>query len=153
MPFHSTSGFNPKPRLIFALSLPLGIAGLEEVVELELDAEISAEEVRQQLAAEAPAGLSILSVRSIGKKEKAQVRLVRYRAPLSDAQGNGLAERIDQLMKSAECWIERTRPHQRRIDLRPYLSNIREMEGGLEIDIFVTPHGTARPEEVLRLLD
>ena len=39
LPFHSTEGFNPKPRLIFALSLGLGIVGSEEVVELELDEE------------------------------------------------------------------------------------------------------------------
>ena len=35
LPFHSTAGFNPKPRLVFALSLALGIVGCEEVVELE----------------------------------------------------------------------------------------------------------------------
>ena len=42
IPFHSTQGFNPKPRLVFALSLALGIIGHEEVVELELDEDDSA---------------------------------------------------------------------------------------------------------------
>ena len=37
LPYHSTEGFNPKPRLIFALSLGLGIIGCQEVAELELD--------------------------------------------------------------------------------------------------------------------
>src|SRR5438552_15734366 len=65
LPFHSTSGFNPKPRLVFALSLPLGVVGCEEVVELELDAELLPEELHQRLAQQAPAGLDILSVRRI----------------------------------------------------------------------------------------
>src|SRR5713226_2035588 len=50
LPFHSTEGFNPKPRLIFAMPLPLGVNGTQEVVELELDAELTPEEVRDGLA-------------------------------------------------------------------------------------------------------
>ena len=65
LPFHSTAGFNPKPRLVFALTLPLGVVGCEEVVELELDAELSLEELRQRLVQQAPPGLEILSVQRI----------------------------------------------------------------------------------------
>jgi shikimate kinase len=36
LPFRSTEGFHPQPRMVFALSLSLGAVGLEEVVELEL---------------------------------------------------------------------------------------------------------------------
>src|SRR5439155_20976241 len=35
LPYRSTAGFNPKPRLVFASALPLGVVGCEEVVELE----------------------------------------------------------------------------------------------------------------------
>ena len=35
LPFRSTEGFHPQPRLIFALSLPLGVSGLAEVLEIE----------------------------------------------------------------------------------------------------------------------
>src|ERR1700722_3525423 len=35
LPFKSTAGFHPGPRVVFALSLPLGVAGLDEVVEIE----------------------------------------------------------------------------------------------------------------------
>src|SRR5258708_18988302 len=37
LPVQHSQGFHPQPRLIFALSLPLGVIGCEEVVELELD--------------------------------------------------------------------------------------------------------------------
>ena len=36
-PVRRTQGFHPHPRLVFALSLPLGVVGHEEVGELELD--------------------------------------------------------------------------------------------------------------------
>jgi radical SAM-linked protein len=50
LPFASTEGFNPHPRLVFALSLALGVVGREEVAELELTEELPPDEVRQRLA-------------------------------------------------------------------------------------------------------
>src|SRR6478752_3633404 len=34
IPFKSTAGFHPGPRLVFALSLPLGVVARDEVLEL-----------------------------------------------------------------------------------------------------------------------
>src|SRR5258708_32889319 len=65
LPFHSTQGFNPKPRLVFALSLALGIVGHQEVADLELTEDLSAEEVHDRLAQQTPAGLEILEARRI----------------------------------------------------------------------------------------
>src|SRR5262252_1618237 len=65
LPFHSSEGFHPKPRFVFALSLPLGIVGCEEVVELELDEPIPPDEVHARLVAHTVPGLEILSVRRL----------------------------------------------------------------------------------------
>src|SRR5947209_19229041 len=62
IPFQSTQGFNPKPRLVFALSLALGIVGHEEVADLELTEDLSAEEVQGRLAPQAPPGPEILAL-------------------------------------------------------------------------------------------
>src|ERR1700724_1844693 len=62
LPFHSTAGFNPKPRLVFAMPLALGISGTREIAELELDQELPAGEIQQRLTEQAPAGLEILAV-------------------------------------------------------------------------------------------
>src|SRR5260370_14464508 len=74
LPFHATEGFNPKPRMAFALSLALGIVGSEEVLEVELDEPLSPEDVKQRLARQAPPGLTILSVQRIDRNVRAQVR-------------------------------------------------------------------------------
>src|SRR5438552_1946294 len=82
LPFHSTEGFHPKPRLVFALSLSLGIVGCEEVAELELNEVLPPEEVHARLVAQAVPGLDILSVRRVASRRAAQVRRVTYRVPL-----------------------------------------------------------------------
>src|SRR5262249_10980397 len=65
LPVRPTSGFHPKPRLVFALSLPLGVVGCDEVAELELDQPVSPAEVHQHLARQAPAGLTIVAVHRV----------------------------------------------------------------------------------------
>jgi radical SAM-linked protein len=152
LPFHSTSGFNPKPRLIFAVPLPLGIVGREEVVELELDRALAPQEVHDRLCSEVPPGLRILSVDRIDGRTTAHVRQVCYRMNVGRVDGPEIERRITNLLASSECWIERNRPETRRLDIRPYLAEIRLQDTALEMDLRVTPGGTARPEEVLQLL-
>jgi radical SAM-linked protein len=152
LPFHSTDGFNPKPRLVFALSLPLGMIGWQEVVELELDAEVPAEEVRARLAQQAPAGLEIFDARRIDPKMTAHVRRVSYRVVLPQERCADLPARMDALLTTASLWIDRSRPRKRRVDLRPYIHDLRLRANALEMDLFVTPDGAARPVEVLELL-
>src|SRR6266849_29258 len=74
LPIRSTSGFHPKPRLVFALSLPLGVVGRDEVAELELNETIAPVEIHARLVRQAPAGLEILSTQRIDAKAGAQVR-------------------------------------------------------------------------------
>jgi radical SAM-linked protein len=151
LPFHSTAGFNPRPRLVFALSLGLGIVGADEVLELELDETLPPEEVHERLRRQCPPGLEIMSVRRIEPKITAQVRRVTYRLPLPAPEPD-LPTRAAELLLRTEVSVERTRPQPRRCDIRPYLCHLRAAPDAIEMDFWVTPTGTARPDEVLALL-
>jgi radical SAM-linked protein len=153
LPFHSTEGFNPKPRVVFASALPLGVVGCEEVVEIEFDAALTPEEVFDRLTRQAPAGLEILSGRRVERRTTAQVRRAGYRVAVPSERRAGLPERIAELFAAAECWVERTRPEPKRLDVRPYLHAVRLEDDGLHIELNVTPTGAARPDEILGLLD
>jgi radical SAM-linked protein len=152
LPYHSTSGFNPKPRLILALSLSLGVIGSNEVAELELDEECVPAEVHRRLAEQAPDGLVILRVDRIEPRKSAHVRRVTYRLPVPATRTTDLPSRIKALLAADEHWIERSRPETRRLNIRPYVSQLRLLPDALEMDLWVTPNGTARPDEVLEPL-
>jgi radical SAM-linked protein len=152
LPFHSTEGFNPKPRLVFAMPLPLGVVGLQEVAELELDEELPPEAIHACLARQAPVGLVILDVYRIDIKATAHVRRACYRVALPAGYDANLSGRVADLLGVGECWVERSRPQPRRLNIKPYLSDVRLLPGAVEVELFVTPTGTARPEEVLGLL-
>jgi radical SAM-linked protein len=179
LPFRRTQGFNPQPRLVFALSLPLGVIGRDEVVELELDEVLPPEEVQARLSQQAPAGLAILSVCRIPPKAGAQVVGLCYTLAIPLERVPALQVRINEALAATELWVERTRPTKRRVNLRPIIRDLR-LQGGpatpqaedregeapaepredeapaepaaLEIDLWLTPAGTARPDEVLTLL-
>src|SRR5262249_33276840 len=101
LPFRRTEGFNPRPRLAFALSLALGIVGAEEVVELELGAELPPEAIHARLARQAPPGLEIISVRAIDRKTRAQVRGVTYRVPLTPGPTSRIEDRGSRIEKES----------------------------------------------------
>jgi radical SAM-linked protein len=163
LPFHRSQGFHPKPRLIFALSLPLGVVGREEVVELELDEILSPEDIHSRLISQTPPGLEMLSVRRISPKVNAQVCRLAYALPVPAERLPDLSRRIAEVLVTRECWIERHRPHSRqaarRLDVRSFLVDllIHPHHGSppcvvLEMILRLTSSGTARPEEVLGLL-
>ena len=147
LPVARTQGFNPRPRVWFAQSLALGVVGLNEVLELELTESLDADEVIHRLQAQCPSGLAILSARCIHVRERAQVRRAHFRLPLAQPVPD-LPDRCTTFLAQKHCWIERTRPHRRRLDLRPFVSALDPKADGLEMSLWVGPYGSARPEEV-----
>ncbi len=156
IPFCSTQGFNPHPRLSFALSLPLGVIGCEEVLELEVQPGLSLEVITDRLARQCPPGLTLLSLRRIEGRRPAQVRRLSYRLRVPAERCAGLEPKIAEVLAAGECWVERHRPTPRRVNLRPLLDGLELIVGpegtDLEMTFWLRPEGTARPEEVLTLL-
>jgi radical SAM-linked protein len=161
LPFHRSQGFHPKPRLVFALSLPLGVAGLDEVADLELDEILPPEEIHERLRRQAPPGLEVIGVRRLPLRGGVRVRGLSYAVEVPPERTQGLRPRIDEVLAATTCWIDRTRPPRRRLDLRPFLRDLRLDEERTEgrvrwrlvMDLWLLPSGTARPEEILQLLN
>ena len=151
LPFASTQGFHPKPCLIFAQALALGVAGLDEVVDLTLAEPLPPEEVLVRLNRQAPAGLVFLEAKALTRKGSLQVRRAFYRLPLPTPDAD-LPRRCAALLARARCVAERLRPQRRLINIRPYLCTLEVDAGALIMTLWITPDGAARPEEVVKAL-
>ncbi len=191
LPFKSTMGFHPTPRMIFALSLPLGVAGDEEVLELELLAPFESEVVRERLNVQSPNGLEFLRASVVPMKTTAMVRRVQYMLAVPATRVDATTILIRELLDSPKVWVDRFRPRPRQVNIRKYLRGITlepqiqssppnplsEAERGdrncsrlplsaserglggevfgdylLTLDLWVTPQGTARADELLKAL-
>jgi hypothetical protein len=180
LPIVQTKGFNPHAKMTFALSLALGVIGAEEIVDLDIADGLSVDEVKERLIRQAPPGMEILEVTQVDKRSKLHVRRVWYRcdvpldprgsqslsprlgmpdqefkprgesaSPAGDAY---LPRRIADFLASSACCVDRLKPQPKRINVRPYVNVLRLTDNHLEMALWITPYGAARPEEVLRFL-
>ena len=62
-----SQGYNPHPRMSFAVPLPLGYAGLGEWVSFRLEEEVPPEQILERLGPAMPAGISLISCRELGE--------------------------------------------------------------------------------------
>jgi radical SAM-linked protein len=152
VPFKSTGGFHPTPRVVFALSLPLGVAGLDEVVEIELTEPLPPEGVRERLNRAAPSGLAFTSVRAVPMPASAVPRRVAYRLPLPADRIDEARESAERLMAEPKVWVDKFHPRPRRVNVRPYLRDVGVNDAGLALDLWVTGQGTARADDLVKLL-
>lgn len=180
LPFRMSEGFHPMPRMQFASALSLGILGHEEVLEADFDAELDTELLHARLAAQVPEGITILRVQGIPTKLTGQPAEAHYFFNLPPGSFPDLQARLDALLGQEQVWSERLRPGElrraspepegeerldhlpshapaprgpgKRVDIRPFLLRLTRAEQGLHMAFKVTPNGSARPEEVLRLL-
>ena len=151
LPFANTQGYHPKPCLVFAQALALGVAGLAEVVDLELREPLPEDELLERLNRHAPPGLVFLDARALGRKGSVQVRRAFYRLPLP-APDDDLPRRCAELLERDRCVAERLRPQRRFVNIRPYLCELHANADALTMVIWITPDGAARPEEVVKAL-
>lgn len=171
IPFRSTAGFHPTPRMVFALSLPLGADGLNEVLEVELTTPLDAEDVRGRLNRQAPVGLEFTSAKEIPLKSTAVPRGVVYTLDVPPDRAADARAKAGELMAADKVWVDRYKPRPRRLNIRPYLrsfaiadcrgpidatagrpSPVTNQQSSIAIALWVTQTGTARADELLKLL-
>ncbi|MBA4189392.1 MAG: hypothetical protein C0467_15465 [Planctomycetaceae bacterium] len=153
LPFKSTAGFHPGPRVVFALSLPLGVAGLDEVVEIEFLKELDADETLSLMRSQAPAGLTFTRVSVVPLKATGVARRIIYQLALPAERVEAASQRCAELLAQDKVWVERMKPNPKRLNIRPYLRNLHVVANCLEFDLWVTGTGTARADELVKLLN
>lgn len=130
IPLAYSQGFNPHPQMSFASPLALGCTGQQEVMEIKLEQEQSDEAVMNQLNAQLPDGLRILSCRTIeeqGPSAMAKVQAALYRITFSgDLEW---AEIVDRFMKQEQILVKklgkvRGRKQQIEVDIKPWIYDL-----------------------------
>lgn len=166
LPVAFSGGFNPHPRFSFALPLPVGVAGLNEYMDLDLITEVDPAEVGRLLGGALPRGIEVRGVRQAPEDSRplmAMVKRASYRVTgrlRESLSGADLSRMIKEFLDRESIIIERqgkkgTGP--RPVDIRPGIlrlsGDLREHgELVLEMELQAGSVGNVRPEEALRAL-
>lgn len=156
LPVRLTQGFDPRPRLVFATALELGVESLDEVLEMELGEWTSPENIVRRLAAQMPPGIGLREVRLLPPRRSGQqpVEMTYRVSPPGGAPALGLSPpRIAEFLNSREMPFNRPREKRiQRLDLRPSVVAVVVEGDAVVVTLRPTPQGWARPAEVLALL-
>src|SRR4051812_5530738 len=115
IPFKSSEGFHPSPRMIFALSMPLGCDGANEVLELELTRPLDGEDVRNRLNSQAPNGLEFRSAAPVPMNKSAMARRAEYTLQIPADRVSAVQSLAAEILAQEKVWVERYKPKPRRL--------------------------------------
>ncbi len=155
LPLRYSEGFNPHPKLTFALPLSVGMAGENELCDVGLCADLSAEEFAARLSKELPAYIELKSVsEKIGKLRN--VMSADYAVLIADCYGVG--EKIREILSREEIIVrKKTKSGEKDVNIKPQIFSFssEEVDGGtlLHLNVDASPDGGyLNPDYVLRVL-
>ena len=147
-----SEGFHPKARMSFPSALALGIAGQDEIMDVELADNEATDVIAQKLDALTPPGLIIDEVRKLDASEgKARVERLVYQFPVPESRRHEVAGRIDQFLSRLPYSIKRE-DRKEPIDVGDSLEQLLLEDGFVRVVLRTTPTAAVRPREILMLL-
>jgi len=162
IPVAYSKGFNPRPKIQVASSLPVGTTGSAEIMDIMTTHLVDPAEALARIRPALPVGIELHSVEAIPLKAPTLQHLLRqaeYRVMVeTDLPVEELTRRIESLLAAAELPQTRQRKKQlEAIDLRPWLHELAVESVGpgevyLRMRLAAGQFGNLRPEEVLKAL-
>jgi radical SAM-linked protein len=155
IPIALTQGFNPRPKVTFALALGLGIESRCEVVDFELVEPLEPADLIRRLKLVAPAGFDWLDAGPLPiDSPPPRPKTVEYSIPVLDERRVTAQANLSSLLSSTTWPLTRRRPNRESIfDLRPeVIAAELTVNGLLQFRLKVSADGSARPEELLEAL-
>ncbi len=155
LPVRYTQGFNPRPRMTIALPRPVGVASDDELLIIELDADVEPDEIAARISSQMPVGMRLVSVRRLAEKDRQLPCEVEYRLPLDAMSVADMTLTANRLMNASECLVSRPDAKggaPRTLNIRPFILSAAVREQALVWVQSVSSEGTARVGEVLEAL-
>lgn len=149
-----TQGFHPKPRVGFPSALALGVESQDEVVELELAEELTADELLKRLQDDQQPGLFIKSVSKLPQGfGKAQLLHTDYVITLPEtADAAATTEAIEKLLTQETAQVERKKKTLT-VKVTEQISRLELVDGLLHLTLLASDSASLRPGDVLDLID
>lgn len=163
LPAAYSEGFNPHLKVSFATALGVGVTSDCEYVDFVLNEKISDAEVMKKFNEQLPHGMEILRLKKISGKVPALMSAVdfsRYEVSVSCEENFDTVEEIVKKFNDAkEIFFTRITPKKtREIEIKKYLAErlklIDKVDGEiiLKFGIKITPEGSLKPSEILKVL-
>ncbi len=153
-----TEGFNPKPKLVFALPLSVGTESDLEYVDIKVyDQTPDLELIKRNLAGASVPDIEILDV-YIPTTKFRDIANSRYLVTLlASAIKADSADAVREMMKSPVVVTKRTKSGEAETDIRPYITSldVKSTDGEMTLDVTLAadPEHYLNPEYVVTAIE
>jgi len=153
-----TQGFNPHPKVSFALALPLGVESLDEIVDIDFEHEDeppAPEQIVTQLGAVMPPGLTLISGEIATGRPRVIAIEYECELPPDYAELHELQERLSAFLESDSHPFSRDRGKDkppRSFDARAYVESANLDDRRLYMRLKIGQEGGMKPSDLLQVL-
>ena len=151
LPVSMSEGFHPKVRMSFPSALALGVAGEDEVVELDLTEPVTTDEVIQSLNGASYTGLAFHTAISVhtGRKKTAHIASV-FEMTIPEELAEITAQKVASFL--AESTVMVVKHNGKTVDVRVAVNSMSLDGNCLQMELAATNGADAGFREVLDVL-
>lgn len=155
LPILHTQGYNPRPSLVFALPLGVGITTEDDYIDIFLEKQVDSTELLTRLNATLPNGLHVIeawSVPDMGPSLMSIVTTASYRliAP-------GILPALQKLLQRSEISVmKRSKGAMKLTDIRPFILSLTDpasTENEANVVVMAGSSRNLRPDLLLQALN
>lgn len=130
-----SEGFNPQPKMVFAVPLPTGVESNCELLDIKLNSYMSNEEIKNRLNDNFPEQMRVLEVYSPEVKFK-EISYIDYTIKINSPKLNAQAKAKIEELFSGECILtKKTKSGEKEVNITDYIKlfDIECNEGSAQI--------------------
>ena len=154
LPLRYSQGFSPKVRLNLAGALPLGFTSTAEMMDFWLEQRVEPPLIQDKLNAALPTGVRIISVIEVPNdlpSLQASLKSAEYEVSFkAEIDVSAVNANLEDLLNKPNLIVTR---RNKQVDLKPLVEALHWEEDKLYLRLSSSPEASARPDELLALLD
>jgi len=124
IPVTHSRGFNPRPHIVFAQPMPLGLSSTGEFADAELDEDYEPGVFIERLNSALPAGIKVNDAKAVksGKNIMAIVEAARYRIDFRTMRGLNINDIFSEVLNRKNIIVlKKTKSGEKEFDIRPLI--------------------------------
>ena len=154
LPLRYSQGFSPKVRLNLAGALPLGFTSTAEMMDFWLEQRVEPPLIQDQLNAALPSGIRIISVTEVPNdlpSLQASLKSAEYEVSFkAEIDVSAVNANLEDLLNKPNLIVTR---RNKQVDIKPLVEALHWEEDKLYLRLSSRSEASARPDELLVLLD
>ncbi len=156
LPLWYTQGFNPHPKLVFGLPLPIGCESICEMADIKLTRDIPAEDILARLHKATVSDLDFFACYPAERKF-ADIAFARYEYLIDFDCDDEMLEKLERVLSNSPLTVlKHTKSGEKEVDIFPMIKefSLEREEGKLKINAVLSAGSTDNlsPEYLLEAL-